>query len=58
MNLNDFIENANELGVVTLEQNQLKEVNGGIGGPAQKRITYDVSPEDAYLILYYQEVRG
>ncbi|WP_427871571.1 hypothetical protein [Flavobacterium sp. MMS24-S5] len=32
MNLDDFIKNADELGVVALEFDQLKEINGGIGG--------------------------
>lgn len=44
MNLDDFIKNADELGVVALETDQLKEISGGIGGPA--RIKYDVSPVD------------
>jgi len=58
MSLNDFIENANELGVVALESNQLKEINGGIGGPAPRRIPYEVTAEDAFLLYYYEEVRG
>lgn len=44
MNLNDFIENANELGVVKLESDQLKEINGGIGKPVP--VKYDVDPID------------
>lgn len=44
MNLDDFIKNADELGVVALEFDQLKEINGGIGGPAPRK--YDVDPLD------------
>lgn len=58
MSLNDFIENSNELGVVTLESSQLKEINGGIGGPAEKKIPYEVTAEDMYIFYYYEEVRG
>ncbi|MEO6174656.1 MAG: hypothetical protein ABIP27_05845 [Flavobacterium circumlabens] len=58
MNINDFIENANELGVIALENSQLKEINGGIGGPAKKKIPYKMTAEDAYIFYYYEEVRG
>lgn len=59
MSLNDFIENANELGVITLQPNQLKEVNGGIGEPVGKKSAfreYLEGPEFAYLSKYYEEV--
>ncbi|MET3017627.1 hypothetical protein [Flavobacterium hydatis] len=54
MNLNDFIEKTNDLGVVALECNNLKEVNGGIGGPASRRIPYEVTAEDVYLMTYQE----
>ena len=36
MNLEDFIENASELELVTLEPDQLKAINGGIGRPVDQ----------------------
>lgn len=53
MNLDDFIENASELGLVALESDLLKEINGGIGGPARR--TYEVTPEDMFEYYVYFE---
>jgi hypothetical protein len=54
MNFNDFIENFNELELVALESNQMKEVNGGNAQPVS-RINYQVTAEDAYILRYYQD---
>ena len=53
MNLDDFIENAGELGVVALESEQLKEINGGIGGPAGTTSGWKV--EVAHMYYLYGE---
>lgn len=53
MNLDDFIKNADELGVVALETDHLKQVRGGIGGPAP--IRYDVDPLDYIEYNIYTE---
>jgi hypothetical protein len=50
MNLDDFIENGTELGVVALESEQLKEINGGIGGPAGSGSGWKVEAYHMYLI--------
>jgi hypothetical protein len=49
MNLDDFIKNADELGVIALETDQLKEVTGGIGAPVAEQASWK---QDA-AILYY-----
>jgi|GEM_PF-2115784 len=53
MNLNDFIENANELGVVALETDQLQQITGGIGGPAASGGGW--KQEAAFLYYVYGE---
>lgn len=53
MNLDDFIKKADELGVVELATDQLKEVMGGIGGPAPRK--YDVDPVDVIEFNIYSE---
>ena len=53
MNLDDFIENANELGLVTLEANQLKEINGGIGQPVDPNSGW--KREGAHMYYIYGE---
>ncbi|UUF15743.1 MULTISPECIES: hypothetical protein [Flavobacterium] len=53
MNLEDFIENANELGVVALESDQLKEISGGIGGPANSGAAW--KREAAFLYYMTEE---
>lgn len=58
MNLEDFIKDGNELGLVTLESQQLKKVNGGVGKPVVNSAltNYNITPEDAYIFWYYEEV--
>jgi hypothetical protein len=53
MNLDDFIKNADELDVVALETNQLKEISGGIGGPVLRK--YDVDALDYIEYNIYSE---
>ena len=53
MNLDDFIENGTELGVVALESEQLKEINGGIGGPAATKDSW--KQEAAFMYYIYGE---
>ncbi|MFH6955943.1 hypothetical protein ACHRV1_00940 [Flavobacterium aquidurense] len=54
MNLDEFIENVSELGLVALESDQLKEINGGIGGPAAGS-TPSWKVEAAHMYYIYGE---
>lgn len=53
MRLDDFIEKFKELSLEELNEDQLKEVNGGIGGPAADKASW--KQEAAFLYLLYEE---
>ena len=50
-----FIENANELRLVALESEQLKEINGRIGGPTGNNSGWKVEA-DLYVLYLWRRL--
>lgn len=54
MKLDDFIKNSEELSLNELDADQLKKINGGIGGPVPISIPYEFTAEDAFILTYQE----